>query len=294
MSKKKILHCLCWRLSDIREHLLEIRLAGFDAIQISPVTPTKQPDSNEYWLYYQPIAFTIGNNLGTKEEFIELCQACHGMGIEIYVDCVLRHMSSRDDGSLYPHELCDPYIANRRDFWLPPIEASSYDDRWQVTHRCFGTPTLNYFNEELLYEVIIPFLDEVLKYSDGIRVDEAKHLALPYEGSQFWNIITKRYPNKFIYGEMIFINQNLFDDYARFIYVLSEYKPYRNKNKAIVFFESHDTYNTFKSTRWMDDNSRIYEYEKLLKEYDNVLFYARPFDSLIFSDRIKEMNRKYM
>ena len=291
--KRKIIQCFNWELQAITSHLPEIKRAGYTAIQISPITPTKEPQYHEYWRLYQPIAFTIGNYLGTKEEFISLCQAAHGMGLEVYVDVVLRHVAGLNDGRLYPHESVDSKISNRRDYFLPPIECSNYDDRWQSTHRCTGTPTLNYFNEELLYNIVIPFLDEVLKYADGLRVDEAKHLALPYEGAQLWNILSRRYDNKFIYGECIFVDQNLFDDYANYIYVLTNNRPYRNKNKAVVFVESHDDYLTFSSTKWMNDNTRAYEYEKCLKEYDNVLMYARPYDELIFSDEIRRINEKY-
>ena len=282
-----------WKLSDIKDNLQNIKDSGYTHIQISPVTPTKQPESNEYWLLYQPIDFTIGNNLGSKEKFIDLCDAAHEIGLQIIVDCVVRHLAGRDDGSLYPHEKCNPKIANKRDYWLDPINASNYWDRWQVCWRCTGTPTLDYNNKELLNTYILPFLDEILKYADGIRFDEAKHLALPREASQFWNIIAKRYSDKFIYGECIFIDQNLFDDYANYINVLTNSLPSRNKHRAVVFFESHDTYNTFKYTCWMDNQTRLHEYEKLLQEYDSVLFYARPFDDLIFSEDIKKINFKY-
>ena len=290
---KKIIHMFQWKLSDIKENLQNIKNSGYTHIQISPVTPTKQPESNEYWLLYQPIDFTIGNNLGTKEEFIDLCDAAHEIGLQIIVDCVVRHLASRDDGSLYPHEKCNPKIANKREYWLDPINASNYWDRWQVCWRCTGTPTLDYNNQELLNTYILPFLDEVLTYADGLRIDEAKHIALPREGAQFWNIIAKRYSDKFIYGECIFIDQNLFDDYANYINVLTNSLPSRNKHRAVVFFESHDTFKTFKYTCWMDNQTRLHEYENLLQQYDSVLFYARPFDDLIFSEDIKRINFKY-
>ena len=70
--------------------------------------------------------------------------------------------------------------------------------------------------------------------------------------------------------------------------------PHRNKHRAVVFFESHDTFKTFKSTCWMDNQTRLHEYEKLLQQYDSVLFYARPFDNLIFSEDIKRINFNFM
>ena len=282
-----------WKLSDIKENLQQVKESGYTHIQISPVTPTKQPESNEYWLLYQPIDFTIGNNLGSKEEFIDLCGEAHEIGLQIITDVVIRHLAGRDDGSLYPHEKCNPKIANKREYWLDPINASNYWDRWQVCWRCTGTPTLDYNNQELLNTYILPFLDEVLTYADGLRIDEAKHIALPREGAQFWNIIAKRYSDKFIYGECIFIDQNLFDDYANYINVLTNSLPSRNKHRAVVFFESHDTFKTFKYTCWMDNQTRLHEYENLLQQYDSVLFYARPFDDLIFSEDIKKINFKY-
>ena len=292
--KNKIIHMFQWELSDIKDNLQNIKNSGYTHIQISPVTPTKQPESHEYWLLYQPIDFTIGNNLGSKEELIDLCNAAHDIGLQIIVDVVTRHLAGRDDGSLYPHEKCNIHIANKREYWLDPINASNYWDRYQVCYRCTGTPTLDYNNKELLNTYILPFLDEVLTYADGLRIDEAKHFALEYEGSQFWKIISERYSNKYIYGECLDIDQNLFDDYANYINVLTNSVPHRNKHRAVVFFESHDTFNTFKSTCWMDNQTRLHEYEKLLQQYDSVLFYARPFDDLIFSEDIKRINFNFM
>ena len=41
MTRKKIIHMFQWKLSDIKDNLQEIKEAGFDWVQISPIQKGK-------------------------------------------------------------------------------------------------------------------------------------------------------------------------------------------------------------------------------------------------------------
>lgn len=294
ITKTKMLHLLCWHLNDISSHIEKIKEQGFTHIMISPIQPTKTNENQFYWLY-QPTSFSIGNRLGTKEEYITLCENAHKNGIKIIVDVVLRHLAGRDDGSLYPHEKSDKYITSKRDFWIYPIQGNE-ESRLHIINRCFGLPSLNYYNAELI-GIYKEFLQEVLLYADGIRVDMGKHFALPYEGGcQFWVMVCNlcKDMNKECYAECINLDQHLMSDYINYTNVLvAEYEVPQNSSKALVFFESHDTYYTWGNTVYLTDKERIEKYNYLISRYDKVLLFARPYDNMIFGEEIRLINNTY-
>ena len=69
----RILHLFNWHLNDINKVLEEVSNQGFDAIQINPIQPLKEDGYDHWWMSYQPCDFSIGNQYGTKEELINLC-----------------------------------------------------------------------------------------------------------------------------------------------------------------------------------------------------------------------------
>ena len=49
-------------------------------------------------IQYQPINYKIGNyQLGTRDEFIEMCNEAHKYGVKVIVDVVINHMTSKWD-----------------------------------------------------------------------------------------------------------------------------------------------------------------------------------------------------
>ena len=56
---------------------------GFDAIQISPIQPLKEEGQIPWYLLYQPINFSIGNQYGSREELIKLCKESKENNIKI-------------------------------------------------------------------------------------------------------------------------------------------------------------------------------------------------------------------
>lgn len=289
--KNKILHLLNWRLQDIEQHIPQIKEQGFTHIQISPLQPTKEENNSEWWLLYQPLSHTVGNRLGSLNDLDGLCDTAHKHGLKIIVDVVLRHLAGRNDGSLYPHELCDPRFMNNPSYWLS-FEAGDVYNRYDCTHKAFGMPVVNYFNLEV-QAMIQDFLTQVLERADGIRIDQLKHIALPREGSELLNMIKHNFSDKFIYGECIYMNKDLLSEYTQYCKVLSNTEVPYNKSEAVMMFESHDTYLTWDFTRNVSDEHRVCEYGRLLDQFDNVLFYARPYDDAAFGKHIKHINKLY-
>ena len=99
---KMILHCWNWSYDTIRQHLDEIKAAGYTAVQTSPAQPPKGYYANatvgDWWMLYQPLGFVISpasaSWLGGVDELSALCTAAHSLGIDVIVDVVANHVGN--------------------------------------------------------------------------------------------------------------------------------------------------------------------------------------------------------
>jgi alpha-amylase len=46
------------------------------------------------WERYQPVSYRIITRSGTEAEFEDMCHRCNRVGVRIYVDLLLNHMSA--------------------------------------------------------------------------------------------------------------------------------------------------------------------------------------------------------
>lgn len=286
----RIIHLFKWKLKDI--DIKAIHNQGFDAIQINPIQPTKDMESDDWWIYYQPISFSIGNNLGSKEDLINLCKKAKEYNIKIIADVVLNHVAGKDNGEIYPHYKVDKNLKDNIYFWKSFNKAYNWNDRYEVTNYSIGVPSLNLANYDL-QDIIIRFLNELIECGvGGFRFDAAKHISLPEEdGNMFWIRVLESLNKKdlFNYAEVIFENQSLVDSYCKYINVLTSSYGSR-KDKLVTFCDSHDLEKEFKFTEKMSDEIIINEYDILCRQYQNTIFYVREFNSTWRDKRIKCSN----
>lgn len=289
----RILHLFEWNLKDITKVLKEVSEQGFNSIQISPIQPLKESLS-KWWLLYQPIGFSIGNELGSKEDLIELCSKAKEYNIRIIADVVCNHTANGeywDNGLLRPHEKVDKKLVNNPKFWKEKKYIWNWDDRHEVISYCMGLPGLRLDNYDL-QDIIIEFLNELIDCNvGGFRFDSGKTIALPEEGSNFWIRVLDNLKRKelFNYAEVIFSSKELIDKYSKYINVITDSFG-SDKNKLVTFVESHDSYYEFKYTKDMTDEMLIREYGVLTQNFQNTLFYSRPWSKLWKDERIREIN----
>ena len=50
----------------------------------------------EWWTRYQPVSYLLESRSGNREEFIDMVQRCSAVGVNIYVDAVINHMTGID------------------------------------------------------------------------------------------------------------------------------------------------------------------------------------------------------
>lgn len=68
---------------------------GYAGIQISPPNENSINVRANYpwWQRYQPVSYKLVSRSGTEAEFIDMVQRCNAVGVNIYVDAIINHMS---------------------------------------------------------------------------------------------------------------------------------------------------------------------------------------------------------
>ena len=65
---------------------------GVDWILVSP--PEESIQGSQWWVNYQPVSYKIENNLGNRQQFSDMVNACNTAGVEVVVDAVINHMAA--------------------------------------------------------------------------------------------------------------------------------------------------------------------------------------------------------
>lgn len=276
-----MLHAWNWYFNDVKNHLSEIAEAGFTTVQVSPVQPSNgsDRDTGHWWELYQPADFSVGNVLGSADEFKSMCEEADKYGIKIVVDIVSNHLAANGE-KMANHAsnrswcIAD-YLKNNDAYWhVNDLTGTDDGNRYNMTNGPIGLPDLNTGNTEL-QGIIIKFLNNLQDLgADGFRFDAAKHIELPKDvdgefGSDYWpnitNAIRSKDKNAFIYGEILntpgpcgidaytkYINvTNTQFDWAVFNAVGSNAGSVVSRNtqnfgddpsKWVTWVESHDTF----------------------------------------------------
>lgn len=308
-----ILHCWCWSFNTIKENLPQIAEAGFSAIQTSPINQCKVGENGGMQLYgkgkwyyhYQPTLYTIGNyQLGTLDEFRDMCEAAHSIGVKVIVDVVANHCSG-------DYNAISSEIKNIPNAFHPQLEITSWSKRYQVTQgKLSGLWDLNTANPTI-QNMIKGYLEECIEAgADGFRYDAAKHIELPNEpvedgkefSSDFWTNILDN-GAEFQYGEVLQGQGDRIADYSQLMSVTAssygenlrnalegEKILSRNLNSyqatgvdpqnLVTWVESHDNYCNDESYLQLDDQQIRIGWAIIASKGDTTpLFFSRPNNS---------------
>ena len=220
------LHCWNWSYKNIEANMELIAASGYTAIQTSPIQQSKEATKtysmDAWWLYYQPMGFHIDNTgnsaLGTKAEFISMCNTAHQYGVKVIVDIVANHTGNQTNLNISSAVPAD--LRNDPDCWHYAYgefkNTENYNSRYEVTQFCMnGIPDLNTSNPKVQNYVIGLLKECIDAGADGFRFDAAKHIEVPidtdYCASNFWpNVInaatdyaTQKGKTLYCYGELL-------------------------------------------------------------------------------------------
>lgn len=317
-----ILHAWNWYFRDVTENIEEIAKAGYTSVQVSPIqkekiVPEGLPRIDKWWALYQPVNFRIGNILGSREEFIQMCNRAHEYGVKIIVDVVTNHLANAADDKMFEvSDQVDGFIRDNPKFWHSVLRTADDESRFNMTQMSIGMPDLNTGNKELQM-IILEFLNDCQECgADGFRFDAAKHIELPVDKEEFrsdyWPTIIEGVRSKnqdaYIYGELLNPNQSLLQAYSCYMNVtVDAYADHvrnavRDKNagwawsyavdgvepkKLVTWVESHDDYagnnGCGKSTSLTDKQIKLGWSLIAGRAESAPMFFVRPKDGLVGS-----------
>ena len=278
MSRKIIFQALNWKIKDINNHLEEIKEVGFNTIQLSPLQGIKE-DSYDFWIYYQPINYKIGNNLGNKNDLIELCKKANNLNIKILVDVVFHHVANYRNNDV--NLLVDKEILIIKDLWYSTsfYNIQNYDNDYECTHVSLGgLPALNLSSKELR-KLQFNYLKELKECGvSGFRFDAMKHLASENNYFQEMKDFIGQDIIENSYGEVIDCSQYTLNYYSQYMKCGTNITVSKDNENVVLWVFSHDDELTF--NKYIPDNIINSEFEFLYNNYKaDILYYARKFNN---------------
>lgn len=265
-----ILHTWCWSFKTIEDNMKSIADAGYAAVQTSPISEClvgenggMQLMGNGKWYYhYQPISYKIGNyQLGTADDFEQMCTVAKSYGVKVIVDGVINHMTSKS-ASISQDITSLPGGAFHENGGI-----DNYNNRRENTqNNLLGLKDLNTQNPAV-QQMIKTYLEECVALgADGFRFDAAGHIEVPEDPaefrSNFWPVVLDN-GAEFQYGENLNDHyQSLYPKYMNIVApsygisirlavrtgrltaaTMSDYKaPGISPSQLITWVESHDNY----------------------------------------------------
>lgn len=233
-NTESILHVWSWNFPTIAENMQQIADAGFTMIQTSPVNACFSPEGGNikifdekegnWYHYYQPTDWTIGNNIvGTEEEMKAMLDSAKKYDIRVLVDVLPNHTAF--DIDLVTDDFYEAVGGREKMFHSKGLEGiQDYNDRVQCTLQGVGgLPDVNTENP-LFQKYYMEFVNKLLKMGvRGFRYDTAKHIgvhsdpldtAAGVKENDFWDVATGRkevlgvslaipYDSLFVYGEVL-------------------------------------------------------------------------------------------
>lgn len=233
-NTETILHTWSWNFRTIGENMKQIADAGFTMLQTSPVNACFSPEGGNikifdekegnWYHYYQPTDWTIGNNiLGTEEEMRAMLDSAKKYDIRVLVDVLPNHTAF--DIELVTDDFYEAVGGRDKMFHTNGLEGiSDYNDRTQCTHQGVGgLPDVNTENP-LFQKYYMEFVNKLVNMGvRGFRYDTAKHIGVHSDPldtdagvteNDFWDVATGRkevlgvslaipYDSLFVYGEVL-------------------------------------------------------------------------------------------
>ena len=324
IAQGTILQAFSWNFNTIKRSMADIAAAGYAAVQTSPINNCLEGEDGgmelygdgKWYYHYQPTDFKIGNyQLGTKEEFTEMCAEADKYGIKVLVDVIANHTTTTLDavaddlikaggGSL---ELL--YHKNNTK------DIKKWDDRLEcTTAKMGGLPDIN-TERPSFQDYFLTFINDCIACgADGFRYDTAKHIGLPDDPKEedgfqnnFWTRAINEPTNAddlFIYGEVLQGGNDRLDDYIKTIgrttsstyggkirgaisnanvdtSAVSEYWIGKSDpSKVVTWVESHDNYINDSSWQQLDNDQVILGWAVITARKDGTpLFFSRPYMS---------------
>lgn len=186
-NRNTIVHLFEWKWADIAQECEDFLAPhGYAGVQVSPVAENIISEGRPWWERYQPISYKLITRSGNELEFADMVRRCNDVGVRIYVDVLLNHMSgdwvgtARGTGGSVaePSRKSFPGVPYTEKDFHPSCEIYDWNDRFQVQQcELVGLKDLDQ-SSDYVRKQLIEVLDHLITLGvAGFRVDAAKHMA---------------------------------------------------------------------------------------------------------------------
>nr|BAV13234.1 alpha-amylase [Eisenia fetida] len=96
-----IVHLFEWKWTDIERECQWLADHNYCGVQVSPPNEHRIVTDPPYpwWQRYQPVSYTMNSRSGSETQFRNMVTTCNNLGVYIYVDGVLNHMTGGGSGT---------------------------------------------------------------------------------------------------------------------------------------------------------------------------------------------------
>ena len=219
-QKGAIVELFGWPYEDIEQECSHIAKAGWMGVKVFPPSEHVMSDEwpqegelNPWWFDYQVVSYKLSSRSGTRAQLRKMIQTCRSLGVRVYADAVINHMtgggndrwtdhiagncdtwgakSSTGGSPYYTHDFMDHNIDRTND--RPGLEypsvpydptdfhcersLNSWTDPFILNHGWLvGLADLN-TEKEYVRERIASYLADLIGIGfSGFRIDAAKHI----------------------------------------------------------------------------------------------------------------------
>ncbi|XP_012251560.2 alpha-amylase A-like isoform X1 [Athalia rosae] len=180
-----IVHLFEWKYNDIaNECETFLGPKGYAGVQISPVQENVIIDGRPWWERYQPISYLLTTRSGDEAAFKDMTRRCNIVGIRIYVDILLNHMTQDHSinigtGGSTADPISREYYSvpySRSDFHAP-CSINDYQNATNVRNcELYSLHDLDQKNTHVRNE-IVNLMNKLIEAGvAGFRIDAAKHM----------------------------------------------------------------------------------------------------------------------
>ncbi len=127
-GRRTFVHLFEWKWDDIAKECERfLGPKGYAGVQVSPPNEHALVDNpfRPWWQRYQPVSYKLVSRSGNEQQFRDMVSRCNAVGVRIYVDAIINHMSaSGGQGSAGGN-----YNSGGRSFPDVPFYREHFNDR---------------------------------------------------------------------------------------------------------------------------------------------------------------------
>lgn len=182
---------------------------GFAAVQVSPPNEHRLVPNYPWWQRYQPVSYQLVSRSGNRQEFEEMVRRCNAVGVDIYADAVINHMTGSRfaNDSLFgrgsansSYSYYDYPAFKSGNFHDCRRDITDYNNVWEVQNcNLVGLADLN-TEQDYVQQTIANYLNDLINIGvAGFRIDAAKHMS-PWD---IRGILSKVHRDPLVFQEVI-------------------------------------------------------------------------------------------